>query len=72
MQVLRHDKALHTVRIQEHLRDVPEYIIPPALKGLAGIGKRAKRKREHYKISESSTAKFQVKYIYLITILSDK
>lgn len=59
LQVLRHDKALHTVRIQQHLADVPEYIVPPTLKNLTGITKR-KRKREHYKTSESSTAKFEV------------
>lgn len=67
LQVLRHDKALHTVRIQEHLRDVPEYIVPPSLKSLAGITrKRGKRKREHYKPSESSTAKFQVNSIIML------
>ncbi|KAJ8961787.1 hypothetical protein NQ318_021389 [Aromia moschata] len=53
LQVLRHDKALHTVRIQRHLSDVPEYIIPPTLKSLTGITKKKTT-------SESSTAKFQV------------
>ncbi|KAG5898580.1 hypothetical protein JTB14_016592 [Gonioctena quinquepunctata] len=61
LQILRHDKALHTVRIQQHLSDVPEYIVPPTLKSLAGITKRGKRKRDHFRTSESSTAKFQVK-----------
>lgn len=46
-QVLRHDKALHTVRVQQHLADVPEYIVPPTLKNLAGIGRKLKRKRNH-------------------------
>ncbi|KAJ8979930.1 hypothetical protein NQ317_003672 [Molorchus minor] len=59
LQVLRHDKALHTVRIQQHLSDVPEYIIPPTLKSLAGVTKR-KRKRDNYR-TENSTTKFQVK-----------
>lgn len=59
LQVLRHDKALHTVKIQQHLADVPEYIVPPTLKNLAGITKR-KRKRENFKTSESSSAKFEV------------
>ncbi|KAJ8956757.1 hypothetical protein NQ314_006631 [Rhamnusium bicolor] len=40
LQVLRHDKALHTVRVQQHLSDVPEYIVPPTLKNLAGITKK--------------------------------
>ncbi|CAH0558745.1 unnamed protein product [Brassicogethes aeneus] len=61
LQVLRHDKALHTVKIQQHLSDVPEYIVPPSLKSLAGIAKRGKRKREHYRPSDSSTAKYQLK-----------
>jgi len=34
--VLRHDKALHTVRLQAHLKDVPDYIIPPTLRRLRG------------------------------------
>ncbi|CAG9773078.1 unnamed protein product [Ceutorhynchus assimilis] len=46
LQVLRHDKALHTVRLQQHLTDVPEYIIPATLKNLAGISKKTKRKRD--------------------------
>ncbi|CAG9823976.1 unnamed protein product [Phaedon cochleariae] len=60
LQVLRHDKALHTVRIQRHLADVPEYIVPATLKSLAGITKTRKRKRE-FRGSESSNSKFQVK-----------
>jgi len=49
LQVLRHDKALHTVRIQQHLSDVPEYIVPPTLKNLAGVGRKMKRKRDYSK-----------------------
>lgn len=49
LQVLRHDKALHTVKIQQHLSDVPEYIIPATLKNLTGVGKRGKRKRDGFK-----------------------
>ncbi|GFR07385.1 probable ATP-dependent RNA helicase DDX56 [Trichonephila clavata] len=32
LQILRHDKALHTVKLNSHLKDVPDYIIPPTLK----------------------------------------
>lgn len=67
LQVLRHDKALHTVRIQQHLKDVPEYIVPPSLKSLVGITKRGKRKRDHYGASDTSAAKFQVKFTHSIT-----
>ncbi|XP_057663316.1 probable ATP-dependent RNA helicase DDX56 [Diorhabda carinulata] len=60
LQVLRHDKSLHTVKIQQHLADVPEYIVPPTLKSLANITKKGK-KREWRKMSESSNSKFQMK-----------
>lgn len=45
-QLLRHDKALHTVKHQPHLKNVPEYIVPQALKRASGgvaFGKRKKR-----------------------------
>ena len=32
LQVLRHDKTLHTVRVQPHLKHVPDYLIPPVLR----------------------------------------
>ena len=35
-QILRHDKALHTVRQQAHLRNVPDYIVPPTLRKMTG------------------------------------
>ncbi|XP_077291896.1 putative ATP-dependent RNA helicase DDX56 isoform X2 [Arctopsyche grandis] len=56
---LRHDKALHTVKIQQHLSDVPEYIIPEALKQIKGIGNTTstsnplKRKRTRFSSSKS-------------------
>lgn len=48
LQVLRHDKMINTVKIQQHLADVPEYIVPPQLKHLTGIVTR-KRKYDHNK-----------------------
>lgn len=33
-KVLSHDKSLHTVKHKPHLKDVPEYIIPPTLLNL--------------------------------------
>ncbi|KAH0821730.1 hypothetical protein GEV33_001061 [Tenebrio molitor] len=61
LQVLRHDKALHTVRIQQHLSDVPEYIVPPTLKGMTGLSKKNKRKRDSYQTSQASSKRFQAK-----------
>ncbi|XP_066588485.1 probable ATP-dependent RNA helicase DDX56 [Prorops nasuta] len=43
LQSLRQDKALHTVKLQPHLKDVPDYIVPPTLKQLMGIGKRKRK-----------------------------
>lgn len=50
--MLRHDKPLHTVKIQPHLADVPDYIVPDKLKNLAGISthrktSKADRKKLH-------------------------
>ncbi|XP_011263326.1 probable ATP-dependent RNA helicase DDX56 isoform X1 [Camponotus floridanus] len=55
LQSLRQDKALHTVKLQPHLKDVPEYIIPSTLKGIMGIGKR-KRKFDRNAASSGATA----------------
>ncbi len=48
MAVLRHDKALHTIKIQPHLKDMPEYIIPESLKDKAEelAQKALKKKRK--------------------------
>lgn len=39
-QLLRHDKALHTVKHQEHLKNVPEYIVPETLRKMTGMTKK--------------------------------
>ncbi|XP_018377850.1 PREDICTED: probable ATP-dependent RNA helicase DDX56 [Trachymyrmex cornetzi] len=56
LKSLRQDKTLHTVKLQPHLKDVPEYIIPPTLKKVMGIGKR-KRKFDRDSVSGATTAK---------------
>merc|ERR1712079_82728 len=43
-QLLRHDKALHTVKQQDHMKNVPEYIVPETLKRMTGI-KSSKKER---------------------------
>ncbi|XP_023328223.1 probable ATP-dependent RNA helicase DDX56 [Eurytemora carolleeae] len=50
-QILRHDKNLHIVKQQEHLRNVPEYIIPETLRSMTGGGGR-KKKKNHPQISD--------------------
>ncbi|KAM4635000.1 putative ATP-dependent RNA helicase DDX56 isoform 2-T2 [Polymixia lowei] len=54
LQLLRHDKDLHTAVVQPHLKNVPEYLIPAALRGVVNpmLGKKKKkrmRKREKAK-----------------------
>jgi len=45
-ELLRHDKALHTVKHQEHLKNVPEYIVPETLKRITGIKSSKRRKNK--------------------------
>ncbi|KYM83654.1 putative ATP-dependent RNA helicase DDX56, partial [Atta colombica] len=54
LKSLRQDKTLHTVKLQPHLKDVPEYIIPPTLKKIMGIGRR-KRKFDRDSVSGATT-----------------
>ncbi|XP_015597691.1 probable ATP-dependent RNA helicase DDX56 [Cephus cinctus] len=58
-QSLRQDKALHTVRQQPHLKDVPEYIVPASLKRLAGIGKRKRKFNREAASAGTSGAKLK-------------
>lgn len=55
LQCLRQDKALHTVKLQPHLKDVPEYLVPNSLKKLVGLGRR-KRKFDRNLAATGATA----------------
>ncbi|XP_063986904.1 probable ATP-dependent RNA helicase DDX56 [Diachasmimorpha longicaudata] len=57
LQTLRQDKALHTVKIQPHLKDVPEYIVPESLKRLIGFGKRKRKFNRDAAASGATPAK---------------
>lgn len=54
LQALRHDKPLKTVKRQQHLADVPDYMIPAALKNIAGVSNRSKRIRKAPRIAMSA------------------
>ncbi|XP_055693025.1 probable ATP-dependent RNA helicase DDX56 [Lutzomyia longipalpis] len=62
LQLLRHDKPLHTVKVQPHLSDVPDYIIPNSLKGVSNVATKPKkvpggvRKSKKQKIFEKKKA----------------
>ncbi|OWF41466.1 probable ATP-dependent RNA helicase DDX56 [Mizuhopecten yessoensis] len=45
LQILRHDKFLHTVKNQTHMRNVPDYLVPPTLKKIGHHGGQDSRKR---------------------------
>ena len=45
-QLLRHDKALCTIKHQEHLKNVPDYIVPETLKTMTGIKEKGKKKKK--------------------------
>ncbi|CAH3151926.1 unnamed protein product [Porites lobata] len=55
LQVLRHDKDLHPTRIQPHLKNVPEYLVPATLKPSMAKFSR-KRRRPHVISSEKNSA----------------
>lgn len=55
LQSLRQDKALHTVKLQPHLKDVPDYIVPASLKRLVNFS-RKKRKFNRESANSGSSA----------------
>lgn len=57
LQSLRQDKALHTVKLQSHLKDVPEYIVPKSLKRLVNSGKRKRKFDREIAMSGATPAK---------------
>ncbi|CAB3363183.1 Hypothetical predicted protein [Cloeon dipterum] len=64
LQSLRHDKALHVVKKMPHMADVPEYLVPPTLKRLAGISSRRRKWRSDVATANRPKAaelKFQAK-----------
>ncbi|XP_067928839.1 probable ATP-dependent RNA helicase DDX56 [Watersipora subatra] len=52
-QVLRHDATRGLVKLQQHLKNVPDYIIPDTLKNSAG--KKKKRPDHKYKGKKTAT-----------------
>lgn len=65
---LRHDKALHTVKLQDHMSDVPDYMVPSSLKEYIinqekeESDKGAKKKdKDYYKKKLVGYKKYQAK-----------
>ncbi|XP_058057175.1 probable ATP-dependent RNA helicase DDX56 [Anopheles bellator] len=58
LQTLRHDRSLHTVRVQEHLGDVPDYLVPPSLRSIVAFTNTRRNKKSS---TDWRTARFQRK-----------
>ncbi|XP_054043681.1 probable ATP-dependent RNA helicase DDX56 isoform X4 [Rissa tridactyla] len=43
LHVLRHDKPLHPAIVKPHLRNVPEYLVPPSLRGVADLNPKKRK-----------------------------
>ncbi|XP_052098234.1 probable ATP-dependent RNA helicase DDX56 [Mytilus californianus] len=57
LQVLRHDKSLHTVKSSSHLKDVPDYLIPQTLKNLSGRGRQSRSGNRQFNRGPTQTEK---------------
>ncbi|XP_013783679.1 probable ATP-dependent RNA helicase DDX56 [Limulus polyphemus] len=53
-QLLRHDRALHIVKQQPHLKDVPDYIVPSTLRKMVTIKKGWSNKKQLFRKPEKS------------------
>ncbi|XP_050433695.1 probable ATP-dependent RNA helicase DDX56 [Adelges cooleyi] len=66
---LRHDKALHTVKLQDHMADVPDYMVPASLKEFLhtqqeedeNVKNSRKKDKDYYKKLQSGYKKYQTK-----------
>uniref|UniRef100_T1GAA2 RNA helicase n=1 Tax=Megaselia scalaris TaxID=36166 RepID=T1GAA2_MEGSC len=56
LEVLRHDKPLKTVKVQQHLSTVPDYIVPNSLKRIANSTNKRTRSTQFKKYSLAKAA----------------
>lgn len=63
LQVLRHDKSLHTVKVQKHLKNVPDYLVPQTLRHMRGMSdKPGKPKARRKNMAPKGPTKAEIKY----------
>lgn len=56
LKVLRHDKSiLHPIRQKDHLKHVPDYLIPASMKSVAQLNKKTKRNSKKRKSTLSQS-----------------
>ncbi|XP_034617506.1 probable ATP-dependent RNA helicase DDX56 [Trachemys scripta elegans] len=53
LRLLRHDRPLHPAIIKPHLRNVPEYLVPPTLRAIAQPLLNKRKRRKHLAPSSS-------------------
>uniref|UniRef100_A0AAR2LB60 Probable ATP-dependent RNA helicase DDX56 n=1 Tax=Pygocentrus nattereri TaxID=42514 RepID=A0AAR2LB60_PYGNA len=61
LQLLRHDKDLHPAIIKPHLKNVPDYLIPPTLKNMVNPLTRRKKKRLRHNPKGAVKTAFKVR-----------
>lgn len=59
LQILRHDKSLHTVKLHSHLKNVPDYIVPKTLKNVIPKNQSKKRARKEKSKEGKAVKKFK-------------
>uniref|UniRef100_A0A3Q4GAJ2 RNA helicase n=1 Tax=Neolamprologus brichardi TaxID=32507 RepID=A0A3Q4GAJ2_NEOBR len=63
LQLLRHDKDLHPAVVKPHLKNVPEYLIPEALKGVVHpLTSRRRRRKEIQRPEGVIKSSFKVRF----------
>ncbi|NP_001084622.1 DEAD-box helicase 56 L homeolog [Xenopus laevis] len=61
-QLLRHDKPLHPAIVKPHLKNVPDYLIPPTLRAVADLHNRKRKRKRPNAVSsgfQGTRSKFQ-------------
>ena len=55
LKVLRHDKSiLHPIVQKEHLKHIPDYLIPSSMRGMSNNGNGGRKKTKKRKISQNN------------------
>lgn len=71
-QILRHDKELNVTKLDEHLRNVPDYIIPASLRGIqlksTSNAKNKNKNRNERKRLTNNQKKYKVRICIFVFI----
>ena len=67
-ETLQHDKHLNATRMDDHLKNVPEYIIPESLRGIQLKSTKNQRKKKPWKKLSNSQKKYKVNSHHFLTL----